>query len=130
MGVTPTRGAETPAYSPLANPSFAIVFLTTSIAPVYTPFSAVCMRTLTRSNGWPTTTANTPPTPPANSARSDCSDDLEAALTSSLSSAVLGSFSITESVVFDMVESCGGGRVRRSGGQDEAIVRAQNLVQL
>jgi hypothetical protein len=55
---------------------------------------------------------------------------LEAALTSSLSSAVLGSFSITESVVFDMVESCGGGRVRRSGGQDEAIVRAQNLVQL
>jgi hypothetical protein len=109
MGVTPTSGAETPAYSPLASPSLAMVFRTTSMAPVYTPFSAVCMRTLTRSKGWPTTTANTPPTPPASSARSDWSEDLEAALTSSLSSAVLGSFSMTESVVLGMMGSCSGG---------------------
>lgn len=44
-------------------------FLTTSIAPEYTPFSAVCIRTLTRSNGCPTNTAHTPPIPPAASER-------------------------------------------------------------
>jgi len=34
-------------------PSFANVFLTTSIAPVYVPGGAVCRRTFVRSNGWP-----------------------------------------------------------------------------
>ena len=93
MGVTPTNGALTPAYSPLANPSLAIVFLTTSIAPLYTPFSAVCNRTFTRSNGCPTITAQTPPTPPATSARRDCADFCVATLTSCLSSSAEGSFS-------------------------------------
>jgi hypothetical protein len=98
MGVTPTSGADTPAYSPLASPSFAIVLRTTSMAPVYTPLSEVCSRTLTRSNGWPTTTAQTPPTPPETRARSDCSEDLVATFTSSLSSSVEGSFPATTSL--------------------------------
>ena len=93
MGVTPTSGALTPAYKPLANPSLAIVLFTTSIAPLYTPFSAVCNRTFTRSNGCPTITAHTPPTPPETSARSDCADFLLAALTSSFNSSFEGKFS-------------------------------------
>jgi hypothetical protein len=122
MGVTPTKGAETPAYSPRASPSFAIVLRTTSMAPVYTPFSEVCNRTLTRSNGWPTTTAQIPPTPPATSARSDWSEDLVATLTSSLSSPAEGSFSAIASLVFVMVGSFVGPRgataqkVRLRGG--------------
>lgn len=80
----------------LIAPSLAIVFLTTSIAPVYTPFSAVCNRTLTRSNGWPTTTAHMPPAPPATRSRKLCSDFFVATTTSCLSSSVEGSFSIGE----------------------------------
>lgn len=72
----------------LANPSLATVLLTTSIAPVYTPFSAVCNRTFTRSNGCPTTTAHTPPTAPPASDRRPESVDFFAAITSSLSSEV------------------------------------------
>ena len=34
IGVTPTNGALTPAYKPLASPSFAMDFVTTSIAPL------------------------------------------------------------------------------------------------
>lgn len=49
----------------LLNPSLATPFRTTSMALEYTPFSAVCNLTLTRSKGWPTTTAQIPPTPPA-----------------------------------------------------------------
>lgn len=64
-------------------PSRARVFLTTSIAPVYTPGAAVCKRVFVKSKGWPTqiyrqpitakrceglqrptSTADTPPTPP------------------------------------------------------------------
>jgi hypothetical protein len=63
------------------------------MAPLYTPFSAVCIRTLTRSNGCPTTTAQMPPTPPAASARSDCSEDLLASLMSSFNSSLEGKFS-------------------------------------
>jgi len=99
MGVTPTKGAETPAYSPRANPSFAIVRRTTSMAPLYTPFSAVCIRTLTRSNGCPTTTAQMPPTPPAASARSDCRDEVVATLMSSFNSSVEGRFSALSGLV-------------------------------
>jgi hypothetical protein len=32
IGVTPTSGAETPAYRPRRNPSLATLFLTTSMA--------------------------------------------------------------------------------------------------
>lgn len=45
-------------------PSFASVFFTTSIAPLYMPGSAVCNRVLVRSKGCPTSTAHTPPSPP------------------------------------------------------------------
>lgn len=65
MGVTPTRGALTPAYNPLLSPSLAMLLRTTSRADEYTPLSAVCSLTLTRSNGCPTMTAHTPPKPPA-----------------------------------------------------------------
>jgi len=41
MGVTPTKGALTPAYKPLLRPSLATLFLTTSMADEYTPLSAV-----------------------------------------------------------------------------------------
>ena len=34
MGVTPTSGAETPAYRPRRRPSLAMLFLTTSMALV------------------------------------------------------------------------------------------------
>jgi hypothetical protein len=104
MGVTPTRGADTPAYRPRASPSFAMVRRTTSMAPLYTPFSAVCMRTLTRSNGCPTTTAQMPPTPPAASARSDCSEDLLASLMSSFNSSLEGRFSALSGLLVGAIE--------------------------
>ena len=86
MGVTPTNGGVIPLYilsisrllwqsrvgsstrmsrvtHPLI-PSFAIVFRTTSTAPVYVPGGAVCSRVLVRSKGWPTRTHETPPKPP------------------------------------------------------------------
>jgi hypothetical protein len=101
IGVTPTSGAETPAYSPRLNPSRATLFLTTSIAPLYTPASAVCRRTLTRSNGWPTTTAQTPPKPPAARERT-C--EARAFLASSfVGGATAGSLSATASWVEDIV---------------------------
>lgn len=53
------------------------------MAPEYTPFSAVCKRTFTRSNGWPTTTAQTPPTPPAAKERMpDAKEDFVVSTTS------------------------------------------------
>jgi hypothetical protein len=45
-------------------PSFAIVFLTTSTAPLYVPGAAVCIRVFVKSNGCPTRTQETPPNPP------------------------------------------------------------------
>src|SRR5277367_3808926 len=63
-----------------------MVLRTTSNAPLYTPFSAVCMRTLTRSKGWPTMTAQTPPTAPAARERSPDSADLVLSLAASTSS--------------------------------------------
>jgi hypothetical protein len=103
IGVTPTKGADTPAYKPRASPSFATLFLTTSSALLYTPFSAVCSLTFTRSNGCPTMTAHTPPNPPAARLRRPESDDLAAAWTSSFSS---GSVSGT----CGRVEETGSGR--------------------
>jgi hypothetical protein len=50
-------------------PRWATILRTTSMAPLYAPFSAVCRLTLTRSKGWPVSTAHTPPTPPATRAR-------------------------------------------------------------
>lgn len=79
----------------LTGPSLAIVFRTTSIAPEYTPFSAVCNRTLTRSKGCPVTTAKTPPTPPAARSRKLWSDFFVATLTSCSSSCGEGSLSFT-----------------------------------
>src|SRR5271155_3613215 len=64
-----------------------MVLRTTSNAPLYTPFSAVCMRTLTRSKGWPTMTAQTPPTAPAARERRPDSADLVPSLAVSTSSA-------------------------------------------
>src|SRR5438045_8481005 len=87
IGVTPTSGALTPAYSPLARPSLATPLRTTSTALVYTPFSAVCSLTLTRSNGCPTITAQIPPKPPAASERRPASDFFAASLASAFSSA-------------------------------------------
>lgn len=74
IGVTPTKGALTPAYNPLLTPSLAILFFTTSSALEYTPLSAVCSRTFTRSKGCPTITAHTPPNPPAAKLLSPASD--------------------------------------------------------
>jgi len=77
-------------------PSLATVFRTTSIAPVYTPFSAVCNRTLTRSKGCPTTTAKIPPTPPAAKSRKLETDFFAATATSCSSSFAEGSLSVME----------------------------------
>lgn len=96
MGVTPIKGALTPAYKPLRNPSRATLLRTTSMADEYTPRSAVWRRTLTRSKGWPTTTAQTPPNPPAAKERT-CERKLEAALslTSSFAGKTASIFSVT-----------------------------------
>lgn len=45
-------------------PSAAIVFLTTSIAPVYAPGTAVCILVFVKSKGCPTRTQAIPPAPP------------------------------------------------------------------
>ena len=98
MGVTPTSGALTPAYNPLLSPSRAMLFRTTSTADEYTPLSAVCNRTLTRSNGWPTITAQTPPKPPAAKDRSWAKLADATALASSLSSSLVwGTWSFSAS---------------------------------
>lgn len=89
MGVTPTNGALTPAYNPLARPSFATLLVTTSMAPLYTPASAVCSLTLTRSKGWPTMTAQMPPKPPAARERRPANDFAAAISTSAFSSALV-----------------------------------------
>ena len=60
------------------------------MAPEYTPFSAVCSLTLTRSKGWPTRTAQTPPIPPAARERRLETDAFVAATTSVLTSSVEG----------------------------------------
>ena len=74
----------------LRSPSRATVFLTTSIAPVYTPLSDVCNLTLTRSKGCPTRTAQTPPPPPAANERRPERVDLVATTTSLLTSSAEG----------------------------------------
>ena len=77
------------------------------MAPVYTPFSAVCNRTFTRSKGWPTTTAHIPPTPPAvNDRRPADKDDLVASATSVATSSLEG-------------RSCLDGREDRGGLEEE-----------
>lgn len=61
------------------------------MAPVYTPFSAVCNRTFTRSKGWPTTTAQMPPTPPAaKERRPEVKDDFVVSTTSVVTSEAEG----------------------------------------
>ena len=134
IGVTPTNGAETPAYNPyvhdivssspragmlgqhvvgaakernltLASPSLATVRRTTSIAPLYTPFSAVCSRTLTRSKGCPTRTAHTPPTPPATSDRKLDAVAAVAALTSSATSDLEGREEVAAETVEEEVDA-------------------------
>ncbi len=62
MGVVARSGAETPRYSPKI-PSAAKVFLRIPNTDAL-PRPLVCIRTLTKSKGWPTSTAHTPPTPP------------------------------------------------------------------
>lgn len=65
MGVTAVSGADTPRYNPLT-PSLRIVLDSmpnTDALAVEAP--PVCIRTLTRSRGWPTRTQHAPPTPPA-----------------------------------------------------------------
>jgi len=125
IGVTPVRGAETPRYRPYVQsqlplsdnrkpvskhtfaPSRPTICRTTSIAPLYTPLSAVCKRTLTRSKGCPTRTAQTPPAPPATSERNDCSDDFVASTAACSTSAGEGSLSIgEEDEEEDMAEFC------------------------
>mmetsp|Transcript_4396 Transcript_4396/g.12390 ORF Transcript_4396/g.12390 Transcript_4396/m.12390 type:complete len:206 (+) Transcript_4396:736-1353(+) len=60
-GVTAVRGAVTPRYRP-GMPSLAKVLRKTP--KVDSCRLDVCIRTLTRSNGWPTATTQAPPTPP------------------------------------------------------------------
>lgn len=88
IGVTPTSGALTPAYSPLRNPSLAMLLRTTSSALKYTPRSVVCNRTFTRSNGCPTTTAHTPPNAPAAKLRRPTSEIFPASFGSSFNSSL------------------------------------------
>jgi len=67
MGETAVNGAETPRYNP-RTPSLRNVLESmpkTELELVAAPALAVCMRTLTRSRGWPTRTQHAPPTPPA-----------------------------------------------------------------
>mmetsp|Transcript_1149 Transcript_1149/g.2511 ORF Transcript_1149/g.2511 Transcript_1149/m.2511 type:complete len:128 (+) Transcript_1149:818-1201(+) len=66
MGETAVNGAETPRYNP-RTPSLRNVLESmpkTELELVAAPALAVCMRTLTRSRGWPTRTQHAPPTPP------------------------------------------------------------------
>ena len=63
MGVTPTSGLAMPRKKPVT-PCLARISRTTSSMPLYWPGCAVCIRTLTMSNGWPTRTQHTPPKPP------------------------------------------------------------------
>lgn len=62
MGVVAASGADTPRYRP-EMPSVTNVFRSIPNTDAL-PTPPVCIRTLTRSNGWPTSTAHTPPTPP------------------------------------------------------------------
>ena len=81
-------------------PRCAVILRTTSSAPLYTPLSAVCSRTLTRSKGCPDSTAQTPPTPPATNALMDCtSSELAAFATSLTSCAALCTSSFSSFVV-------------------------------
>ena len=64
MGETAVRGADTPRYNPLI-PSFRNVLDSipnTELLLMDAP--PVCIRTLTRSRGCPTSTQHAPPTPP------------------------------------------------------------------
>mmetsp|Transcript_27880 Transcript_27880/g.65456 ORF Transcript_27880/g.65456 Transcript_27880/m.65456 type:complete len:208 (+) Transcript_27880:684-1307(+) len=84
-GVTAVRGAVTPRYRP-GTPSLAKVLRRTP--KVDSCKLDVCMRTFTRSNGWPTTTTQAPPTPPDRKllrADSGLSTGLDASFCSSVS---------------------------------------------
>lgn len=92
-----TNNAQTLGLLTLTAPSLATVFRTTSIAPLYTPFSAVCNLTFTKSNGCPTTTAQIPPAPPATKSRKLEKDFLAAWETSSFSSCAEGIWTLSSS---------------------------------
>jgi hypothetical protein len=126
IGVTPKSGAVTPAYNPFG-PFFAMIFFTTSMAPLYFPFSAVCKCTFTKSKGWPVNTAHTPPTPPAARARREWTREdvasTAASLTSSFASEAEGTFfsnSCTFSFIFSVVDVM----AEAEAGGDPVVVRS------
>lgn len=83
MGVTAVRGAETPRYNPRM-PSLLIVVDSIPNTELLDPPPPVCMRTLTKSSGWPTRTAHAPPTPPEMKDLSADSDFLAGASVASM----------------------------------------------